>query len=108
MASRPTNSSTTHPPTQPAQPPRPPNEANPLYPPQLPVGNVPAEDDAPPSYEDAMADEIMVADGPRREYSGVTDENAPGLEDEKGGGTPRYSAQQGNPGPGGPGRGGVV
>lgn len=41
-------------------------------------------DDAPPSYEDAMADDIAPVDGPRRDYSGVTDVNAPGL-DEKGG-----------------------
>ncbi len=40
-------------------------------------------EDAPPSYEDAMADEIAPVDGPRRDYSGVTDENAPGM-DEKG------------------------
>lgn len=42
-----------------------------------------------------MADEIAPATGPRREYSGVTDENAPGM-DEKGGGggaAPRYSAR---------------
>lgn len=47
-------------------------------------------DDVPPSYEDAMADELAPADGPRREYSGVTDVNAPGL-DEKGA-APGYSA----------------
>ena len=57
---------------------------DPMYPPQLPPGANPGTtSDAPPSYEDAMADEISPADGPRREYSGVTDVNAPGL-DEKG------------------------
>lgn len=34
-----------------------------------------------------MAENISPADGPRREYSGVTDVNAPGM-DEKGGGKP--------------------
>lgn len=32
--------------------------------------------DAPPSYEDAMADDIGPLDG-RREYSGVSNENSP-------------------------------
>jgi hypothetical protein len=103
MASRPTpsglTSSTT---TGPSQPPNQGvNEANALYPPQLTSTNKPEPDDAPPSYEDAMADEIAPADGPRREYSGVTDENAPGM-DEKVASAPRYSARQGDPGPGGP------
>ena len=31
--------------------------------------NVPLEDEAPPSYEDAMAEEIGPVDGPRRDYS---------------------------------------
>lgn len=86
--------------SRPAVPVRPPQAAtvDPLYPPQAPPGG-PSTDDAPPSYEDAIADEITPADGPRREYSGVTDVNAPGL-DEKGA-APRYSAIQGNPGPGG-------
>ncbi|KAF8854179.1 hypothetical protein BDZ45DRAFT_657062 [Acephala macrosclerotiorum] len=95
-------------PTVPVRPTQPASAADPLYPPQAPPGG-PSADDAPPSYEDAMADEISPADGPRREYSGVTDVNAPGL-DEKGA-APRYSSIQGNPGPGpgGPGaRGGVV
>lgn len=83
----------------PAIPQRPPHD--PAYPPQLPAGAIP-EDDVPPSYEDAMADEITPADGPRREYSGVTDVNAPGL-DEK---APRYSAPPGGP-PGGGGGGGT-
>jgi hypothetical protein len=33
----------------------------------------------PPSYEDAIADDLAPSDGPRREYSGVTDENAPDM-----------------------------
>lgn len=60
--------------------------------------------DAPPSYEDAMADEISPADGPRREYSGVTDVNAPGL-DEKGA-APKYTARPGDASGGGGGSGG--
>ncbi|KAE8441502.1 hypothetical protein EG329_004890 [Mollisiaceae sp. DMI_Dod_QoI] len=106
IASRPTIP--VRPQTQPT-----PAVSDPLYPPQAPPGG-PSADDAPPSYEDAMAEDISPADGPRREYSGVTDVNAPGL-DEKGGAAPKYSAIQGNPGPGpgglgrgGPGRGGVV
>jgi hypothetical protein len=72
---------------------------DPAYPPQLAPNQSP-EDDAPPSYEDAMADEITPADGPRREYSGVTDVNSPELDDK----SPVYSPAQGNPGPGGPSR----
>lgn len=66
---------------------------DPLYPPQLSPGARPA-DDAPPSYEDAMADDITPVNGPRRDFSGVTDENAPGL-DEKGA-APGYTPRQGN------------
>lgn len=107
MASLPPNANSTASSGVPAQSPqaiRPPNEADPLYPPQLGSTNAIPVDDAPPSYEDAMADEITPADGPRREYSGVTDVNAPGM-DEKA--APKYSARQGDPGPGpgGPGRG---
>ncbi len=49
-----------------------------------------------------MAEDMTPADGPRREYSGVTDVNAPPM-DEKGA-APKYSAPQGDPGqgPGGP------
>lgn len=58
--------------------------------------------EAPPSYEDAMADDIGPLDG-RRVYSGVTDENAPSDVGEKGGAAvPGYSAQSGS----GAGRGG--
>ncbi|KAI1762190.1 hypothetical protein GGR53DRAFT_502524 [Hypoxylon sp. FL1150] len=54
---------------------RPPQPHDPLYPPQLgPQGN--PYDDAPPSYDEAMADRLA---GPaaRPAYSGVTAENAP-------------------------------
>ncbi|KAI8633662.1 hypothetical protein F5Y19DRAFT_247675 [Xylariaceae sp. FL1651] len=56
-----------------AQPVRP---SDPLYPPQLGPDNVPAYDDAPPSYDEAMAESLA---GPqeRPAYSGVTAENAP-------------------------------
>lgn len=60
-----------------AQAPRP--TYDPVYPPQLTTSTVP-EDDAPPSYEDAIADDITPVDGPRREYSGVTDVNAPPMD----------------------------
>ena len=74
MASRPTR------PPVPARPsstsaPRP--IYDPLYPPQLNTPGPASADDAPPSYEDAMADEIGPVDGPRRDYSGMTNENAP-------------------------------
>lgn len=103
MAARPsTFTSSTNPnPTLPIRP------SDPAYPPQLAPGQI-AEDEAPPSYEDAMADEISPANGPRREYSGVTDVNAPGL-DEKGGEigmqSPRYEREGGGSGKR---RGGVV
>lgn len=101
MAARPT-------PEAPALPTRPsgaqaPNGAEPLYPPQLGTTQAGGFDEAPPSYEDAMADEITPADGPRREYSGVTDVEAPGL-DEKGA-APKYSATQDSAGPSGSGLG---
>jgi hypothetical protein len=73
---------------------------DPAYPPQVGVPGAPDFDDAPPSYEDAMADEMSPADGPRREYSGVTDVNAPSM-DEKGGAAPRYSNQGYSSGAGG-------
>lgn len=71
--------------------PVPANQADPLYPPQLGAGD---NIDAPPSYEDALADDIGPLDGPRREYSGVTDENAPSQigDGEK---VPGYSARPG-------------
>ncbi|RFU26231.1 hypothetical protein B7463_g10103, partial [Scytalidium lignicola] len=71
---------------------------DPLYPPQLGAAGAPAADDAPPSYEDAIAEDITVSDGPRREYSGVTDENAPTI-DEKTSSLPSYSARPGEKNP---------
>ncbi|KAK4224716.1 hypothetical protein QBC38DRAFT_370407 [Podospora fimiseda] len=53
--------------------------ANPLYPPQLGPGQeAPPYDDAPPTYEEAMAEEMTGPAIPaeRPAYSGVTDENA--------------------------------
>jgi len=107
MAARPTP----HPPILPVRPAgipagvpaTTPNPADPLYPPQLGSAHAGGFDEAPPSYEDAMADEITPADGPRREYSGVTDVEAPGL-DEKGA-APGYSATPNHGGPSGSGPG---
>ena len=94
MASRPTQPVPGRPNTNNA------STADPLYPPQLGTPGAAIAEDAPPSYEDAMADEITPVDGPRRDYSGVTDENAPGM-DEKA--APQYSARpgelKGNPTP---------
>ncbi|KAH9900204.1 hypothetical protein F4778DRAFT_163002 [Xylariomycetidae sp. FL2044] len=64
--------------TAPAAPQRPPAN-DPLYPPQLGPGGQSQWDDAPPpSYDEAMADQLV---GPsiqeRPAYSGVTAENAP-------------------------------
>ncbi|KAK0108920.1 hypothetical protein ONS96_002756 [Cadophora gregata f. sp. sojae] len=71
---------------------------DPAYLPQLGTPGAPAIDDVPPSYEDAMAEDMTPADGPRREFSGVTDVNAPNLDEKVA--APKYSAQQGSPGPG--------
>lgn len=64
---------------RPPMPQRPPQD--PLYPPQLQPGQtVPPYDDAPPSYDEAIAENLS---GPfdgmqsRPAYSGVTNENAP-------------------------------
>ncbi|GAO15638.1 uncharacterized protein UV8b_04822 [Ustilaginoidea virens] len=64
---------------RPSVPQRPPQD--PLYPPQLQPGQTaPPYDDAPPSYDEAMAENLS---GPfdglqsRPAYSGVTNENAP-------------------------------
>ncbi|KFY45826.1 hypothetical protein V494_00738 [Pseudogymnoascus sp. VKM F-4513 (FW-928)] len=64
--------------------------------------------DAPPSYEDAMADDIGPLDG-RREYSGVSNENSPSeVGGEKGGAAavPGYSKHEGGGGGGGGSRNG--
>ncbi|RKU46559.1 hypothetical protein DL546_002979 [Coniochaeta pulveracea] len=54
---------------------------DPLYPPQLAPGQESAPyDDAPPSYDEAMAEEMtgpVVPGDARPAYSGVTNENAP-------------------------------
>lgn len=80
------------PPQQPTRPPRmPPRPTpqqaaalqavhDPLYPPQLAPGQTePAYDDAPPSYDEAMAEEMAGTVGreDRPAYSGVTNENGP-------------------------------
>ncbi|KAG9230376.1 hypothetical protein BJ875DRAFT_488027 [Amylocarpus encephaloides] len=66
--------------------------ADPLYPPQLGTPAAAIVEDAPPSYEDAMAENISVTtDGPRGEYSGVTDVDAPNMDEKGAGATPRYS-----------------
>ncbi|KAI6716533.1 hypothetical protein JHW43_000964 [Diplocarpon mali] len=90
IASQPVSSS-----ARPAVPARP---QDPAYPSQVGTPGAPAIDDVPPSYEDAMAENLTPAVGPRREYSGVTDVNAPPM-DEKGA-APKYPTTQGNPGPG--------
>ncbi|OTB16692.1 hypothetical protein K445DRAFT_59147 [Daldinia sp. EC12] len=55
---------------------RPTAPADPLYPPQLGTVSAAMYDDAPPSYDEAMADQLA---GPsaRPAYSGVTAENSP-------------------------------
>ncbi|KAK4188057.1 hypothetical protein QBC35DRAFT_409221 [Podospora australis] len=54
--------------------------SDPLYPPQLRPGqDAPPYDDAPPTYEEAMAEEMtgpVIPTTARPAYSGVTDENA--------------------------------
>jgi hypothetical protein len=92
MASQPTPA----PVIRPTQPQPTPATYDPAYPPQLGPQGVDVMGDAPPSYEDAMADDIAPADGPRRDYSGVTDVNAPGV-DEKG--SARPGDLQGGPPP---------
>lgn len=88
-------------PSQPPQRPRPssaitPPTFDPLFPPQLGTPGASVADDAPPSYEDAMADEIGPLDGPRRDYSGITNENAPSdVSDAK---VPGYTAREGDTG----------
>ena len=62
MASRPSI------PVRPAAAALKPQTFDPAYPPQVGTPGAPEADDAPPSYEDAMADDLSPADGPRREY----------------------------------------
>ncbi|KAK1770806.1 hypothetical protein QBC33DRAFT_525816 [Phialemonium atrogriseum] len=62
---------------------------DPLYPPQLAPGqDSPPYDDAPPSYDEAVAESVsgpVVPDGTARPaYSGVTNENGPSTIPEKG------------------------
>ena len=57
-----------------------------LYPPQLQEGDIPPYDDAPPSYDEAMADNagpVFPSGAPRPAYSGVTNENGPSMISEK-------------------------
>ncbi|KAI1850200.1 hypothetical protein JX265_002098 [Neoarthrinium moseri] len=72
---------------RPQAPPLPPRTAtasssappsDPLYPPQLGPTNAPQPDDAPPSYDEAMAQDIT-APQERPAYSGVTAENDPSI-----------------------------
>ncbi|KAK1756821.1 hypothetical protein QBC47DRAFT_377726 [Echria macrotheca] len=74
------------------QPQRRPNQpADPLYPPQLAPGQSPSTsappyDDAPPSYDEAMAEMMtgpLVPNTARPAYSGVTNENEPSTLPEK-------------------------
>ena len=66
-------------------PPRRPQPASDIYPPQLRAGQAasqaaPPYDDAPPSYDEAMAEMMsgpVVPSGARPAYSGVTNENEP-------------------------------
>ncbi|KAK4158576.1 hypothetical protein C8A00DRAFT_39292 [Chaetomidium leptoderma] len=78
------------PPPPPSLPPRPaaqqqqPPDA--LYPPQLQPGQAPPYDDAPPTYQEAMAEEMTGPVFPstaRPAYSGVTNENEPSSLPEK-------------------------
>ncbi|WYZ41895.1 hypothetical protein EsH8_V_000790 [Colletotrichum jinshuiense] len=64
------------------QPPSQPPQHDPLYPPQIGTPGAAAFDEAPPSYDEAMA---TGASGPesRPAYSGVTNENAPSQIPEK-------------------------
>jgi hypothetical protein len=59
---------------------------DPAYPPQLTTTSAP-EDDALPSYEDALAENISPIEGPRRDYSSVTDANATSMGED----APQYS-----------------
>ncbi|KAL2133015.1 hypothetical protein VTI74DRAFT_3021 [Chaetomium olivicolor] len=77
------------PPNLPPRPAQQPQQQAPdaLYPPQLQPGqNQPPYDDAPPTYEEAMAEEMtgpMFPNTARPAYSGVTNENEPSTLPEK-------------------------
>jgi hypothetical protein len=73
MAARPTAPTG---PTHPAQ-----ATHDPTYPPQLGTAGADEVADAPPSYEDAITDEIAPVESVARHYSGITDVNAPELVD---------------------------
>jgi hypothetical protein len=57
------------------------SNARPHYPPQLGTAGADEVADAPPSYEDAITDEIAPVESVGRHYSGVTDANAPELDE---------------------------
>jgi len=73
MAARPTAPTG---PTHPAQ-----ATHDPTYPPRLGTAGADEVADAPPSYEDAITDEIAPVESVGRHYSGVTDVNAPELDE---------------------------
>ncbi|KAK4448233.1 hypothetical protein QBC34DRAFT_115795 [Podospora aff. communis PSN243] len=81
----------TYPTSQGPQSQRPHQAPDPLYPPQLRPGQVPGQsappyDDAPPSYDEAMAEMMtgpVVPSTARPAYSGVTNENEPSTLPEK-------------------------
>ncbi|KAL2021816.1 hypothetical protein VTK56DRAFT_6590 [Thermocarpiscus australiensis] len=91
------------PPSLPPRPAQPPQQQPPdaLYPPQLQPGQAavaPPYDDAPPTYEEAMAEEMtgpMFPSTARPAYSGVTDENEPSTLAEGGGSGGGSGARQG-------------
>jgi hypothetical protein len=63
--------------------------------PPAPVQPVQDSDDAPPSYEDAIAEEFTPVDGPRRDYSVPNSEGpAPAFNNEKGGGLSRRISER--------------
>ncbi|KAH6840637.1 hypothetical protein B0I37DRAFT_418648 [Chaetomium sp. MPI-CAGE-AT-0009] len=79
-AAGPSQAAAPHLPPRPAQT-APTQPADALYPPQLGPGQAsPPYDDAPPTYEEAMAEEMtgpVFPGAARPAYSGVTDENGP-------------------------------
>ena len=72
--------------------------------PPQPPGGLNDDNDAPPSYEDAMADEIAPVDGPRRDYSiptPPTRTNGQSTADSKGSNTTPTTGTSANPSGGG-------